>query len=519
MIFRRNKSLSKYLQTFYKMIYQALKYIFIRIGLSFLLLLTFGFFALYFFHEIALPNTSFNDSILQWILLFISLFIGFIAYGLVGEQRFHNAIHSLKTVSTDVKSDVVIERFEAVLDFTYSAYFLPKKGKYLRRNVIFQFADYLLYVGSEDAKAQRVYLKAFLLKPEDPTYRVPLLSIFRKDVDLTDEEIDLLLVILKAGGFSDKVIVSNLAKLFLYKNLFNQKSEPVFLAALLGESEDSKNIVALVLPKLLSVNRSDSFALRFYIGALSMSLPDAKQVHELIAISYCRSVWKEIDPDLHRKCGEVFDGLNEEYRTHIIRETADLKVLGKVKKIKLLGKDDLRELEKLKSKMGFSISFFENLKELFRVISKILTSFFVFFYRRIFRTQTRGFIFFLVLMLAASLNYFISQDHKEIVAGAAIKALDSGIKKASGKSISETHTIQVAASTSSEDAHRLIFNLKKKGVRNVYQVKTKRKSGETWYKIRVGRFNSKENARRFADQLINKKTIKNYFIISFPANN
>ena len=350
MIFRRNKSLSKYLQTFYKMIYQALKYIFIRIGLSFLLLLTFGFFALYFFHEIALPNTSFNDSILQWILLFISLFIGFIAYGLVGEQRFHNAIHSLKTVSTDVKSDVVIERFEAVLDFTYSAYFLPKKGKYLRRNVIFQFADYLLYVGSEDAKAQRVYLKAFLLKPEDPTYRVPLLSIFRKDVDLTDEEIDLLLVILKAGGFSDKVIVSNLAKLFLYKNLFNQKSEPVFLAALLGESEDSKNIVALVLPKLLSVNRSDSFALRFYIGALSMSLPDAKQVHELIAISYCRSVWKEIDPDLHRKCGEVFDGLNEEYRTHIIREAADLKVLGKVKKIKLLGKDDLRELEKLKSK-------------------------------------------------------------------------------------------------------------------------------------------------------------------------
>jgi signal transduction histidine kinase len=185
----------------------------------------------------------------------------------------------------------------------------------------------------------------------------------------------------------------------------------------------------------------------------------------------------------------------------------------------LLGKDDLRELDKLKSKMGFSNSFFENLKDLFKVISKVLISFFVVFYRRVFKTQTRGFIFFLVLIFAVSLNYLKWQDHKEIVSGTEIEALDSRMKTASGKSVSEIHTLQVAASTSSKHAHRLIANLKKKGVRNVYQVKTKRKSGETWYKIRVGRFDSKENARRFADQLINKKTIKNYFIISFPVNN
>ena len=121
--------------------------------------------------------------------------------------------------------------------------------------------------------------------------------------------------------------------------------------------------------------------------------------------------------------------------------------------------------------------------------------------------------------MAGSLSYLKWQNSKEIVADTEIKALDSRIKTASGKSVSEIHTLQVAASTSSKDAYRLIANLKKKGVRNVYQVKTKRKSGETWYKIRVGRFDSKENARRFADQLINKKTIKNYFIISFPVNN
>ena len=169
--------------------------------------------------------------------------------------------------------------------------------------------------------------------------------------------------------------------------------------------------------------------------------------------------------------------------------------------------------------MGFSKSFFENSKDLFRFISKLLTYFFVFFYRRVFRTQARVFVFSLVLIVAASLNYLKWQDNKEIVDGVEINALDSRIKIANGKSLSEIHTLQVAASTSSKDANRLIANLKKKGVRSVYQIKTKRKSGETWYKIRVGRFDSKENARRFADQLINKKTIKNYFIISFPVNN
>jgi cell division protein FtsN len=49
-------------------------------------------------------------------------------------------------------------------------------------------------------------------------------------------------------------------------------------------------------------------------------------------------------------------------------------------------------------------------------------------------------------------------------------------------------------------------------------VKTKRKAGGNWYKIRVGRFDSKEEARQFANQLVDQKTIRNYFIIPLPIN-
>ena len=40
------------------MLYQTFKYVFIRTGLSFLFMLTFGFFTLYFIHEVALSGLS-----------------------------------------------------------------------------------------------------------------------------------------------------------------------------------------------------------------------------------------------------------------------------------------------------------------------------------------------------------------------------------------------------------------------------------------------------------------------------
>ena len=98
------------------------------------------------------------------------------------------------------------------------------------------------------------------------------------------------------------------------------------------------------------------------------------------------------------------------------------------------------------------------------------------------------------------------------------QAIDGSEKKIGGLKDPEIYTFQIAAFSSSQQARELINLLKKKGVRDVYQVRTKKKSGETWYKIRVGRFDSKENAQRFARQLIEQKTIKTYFLISLPIS-
>jgi hypothetical protein len=185
---------------------------------------------------------------------------------------------------------------------------------------------------------------------------------------------------------------------------------------------------------------------------------------------------------------------------------------GKIHQLKLLNENDLRILRKLKLQMGLSRSFFDLLGE---SSTKILDFLKVFASRFL---MIRTWVFIVVVLLFASLIYRGWQGDQEIVANVKDTAIDAQEKTFSGNKRAEIHTFQVAAFTSSKQARGFVNLLKAKGVRDVYQVKTKRKSGEIWYKIRVGRFDSKKNAQKFASQLIDQKTIKNYFIISLPIN-
>ncbi|MCH8157356.1 MAG: SPOR domain-containing protein [Nitrospinae bacterium] len=511
------------------MLYQTLKYVFIRVGLSFLLLLTFGFFTLYFIHEVALPGVAFDDSFVQWLLLFVCVFFGFFAYGLIGDQRFYNAMHEFKDISYDADPEKIIDGFQSVLDFTYSSYFLPGQGRRLRSQVVAQFADYLLFAGREDVRAQKIYLKAFLLHPKDSPYRAPLLSILSKGGDLTPQEIDLLLVILKAEEFCDDVIVSHLASLFLRKRLFTRKTEPVYLAALESGSEDSEGIVGFVLPRLLENRRSDKFALKFYIRALPWKSPGARQAREIAGRVFCEGHWKGIDLLLHQKCEEAFSQLDLERRTELMREVEESRFSGKIRKIRLFTQDDLRQLERLKERLGISKSFLDYFREAFwgmlhllkklaeTLVLKVLDGV-VAFGRLDLRTRFIA-LLVVVVLLITGLSYRGWQAQREEAARLEQEAQDHQAGRIpGGKPELKIHTLQVAAFTSSKQAERLTRSLQKKGVRGTYMVKSNRKTGGSWYKIRVGRFDSKEEARQFASQLIDQKTIRNYFIISLPVN-
>ena len=69
---------------------------------------------------------------------------------------------------------------------------------------------------------------------------------------------------------------------------------------------------------------------------------------------------------------------------------------------------------------------------------------------------------------------------------------------------------------SAKQANNLVIKLKGNGLKNLYVVKSKRRSGGHWYKLRVGQFASKRRGSEFANRLVAAKTMKNYFIISLP---
>jgi len=498
--------------------HQTLKYIFVRIGLSFFLLVTLGFFTLYFIHEVALPNAAFNDSFVQWLIFTACIIFGFFAYGLIGEQRFFNAMHKLKDIPSTANSLEVIGEFQKLLDFTYSSNFLPGRGRYLRNSVIMRFADYLLFVGEDDERAQKIYLKAFLSEPQSSPYRAPLLSMLEKGGDLADDEIDLLLVILKVENFCDDAVVNYLASLFLDKCLLTRKTEPVFLSAIECKNEQAKEIVDFVLPRLLVNKRSDSFALRFYLGALPWESSETSQAKEIVARAYCQGFWKGIDSSLHEKCGEVYQQLHFKRQEYMMREVSDSRLLSKVKKIDLFNKDDLHQLKNLKIRLGLAKSFLDYFKDGLRYGLKIFNTTIQKFIFGLFKPKTWAVIVLATVILLGVVDYGAKETQQKRFAQVEKGNKGTSVKSLSSKEELKVYTVQVAAFTSLKQARGLIDLLRKKGVRAVYQVKTKRKSGETWYKIRVGRFESNKSAQRFASQLISQKSIKNYFVISLPVN-
>ena len=83
------------------MLYQTIKFYFARFAVTLFLMFGLGFASLFFIHEVALPNLVFNDLAIQWSLFLICMFFGFIGYGMLGEQRFYNALHQLKNISPD----------------------------------------------------------------------------------------------------------------------------------------------------------------------------------------------------------------------------------------------------------------------------------------------------------------------------------------------------------------------------------------------------------------------------------
>ncbi len=508
--------------------FQTIKYFLVRTGISLFLLIVFGFIVLYVVHEIALPKTAFDDGVIQWALLFICVFMGFFAYGQIGDQRFLNAFHALKDVGPLYDKEMIVRQFENLLRFTESSYFLPAQARRFRGLVVRKYADYLLSIGREDPEALKIYLKAFLQNPENSKFRAPLLSILDQGGDLSENEIDLLLVMVRAEEFKDAYIVNHLASIFLRQKKLTGKTEPVFLSAVENKSNDAGQILQFVVPVLLENQRADIFALRFYLRALRLNLEGGSEMRGILGKSYCEGHFEGIDPVLHDKCGQIFASMEPDSQAKIRQAVETNRISGRLKKVNLFNREDKQDISRLKTRLGIQKSIFQKLrdgifwvgrllKDLGRKISfKAIDGLILFGKARLWvKLVSISLAGFFILAGLGLLEWRATRD--EIVAKKELPLpaqTAAPVPKPVATKPDKEHFIQVAAVTSSKQANQLIKSLKRKNVKSISIVKSARQSGGSWYKIRVGPFDKKNNALEQAKRMIDDKLIKNYFLVS-----
>ena len=484
------------------------------------LVLIFGYMSLYFVHEVALPNVYFNDLWIKWAVVGICLFFGFVVYGILGEHRFLSALNSLKHIDLKTVGPEIREQFQSLVEFSGSSYFLPGKGRQLREQLVQDYAEFLMSTGSEDPEALNVFLKAFLQDPKQTRFRNVLVSTLTRKGELTDQEIDLMLVIMKTEGYEDRELLNHMVTVFLDQEWFTNKSEPIFLKALQLKTGQENKIISFMLPHLLDKKRTDYLAVNFYLESLS-SLPEDQRGTSayLVSTSYCEERFKVLDPDLHARCKQVFDSLEAQTKERLLHMVKDAKVSEQWKRVKLFHSDDKQALERLKVYTGLSPTFWQvtgkKVSELgggvFNLIKKVV--FKIFDGLNIMGGMNTATKLVVAGLIFGGMFYIaVAVDWRALIQ--APQPVPTAPPEQAAVPLVQVFTLQVAAVKSKSQADATIRNLKKKKVENVYVVEIPRKEGGFWYKVRVGKFRKRDTAEKVAAILMNKKKIRSYFIIA-----
>jgi hypothetical protein len=502
------------------MFYQSFKYILVRTGLTFFLVLVLGYLSLYFVHEVALPNVYFNDLWIKWTVVLICLFFGFVVYGIFGEHRFLSALNSLKHIDLKAVGPEIRKQFQNLVEFTGSSYFLPGKGRELREQLIQDYAEFLMSTGSEDPEALNVFLKAFLRDPRQTRFRNVLVSTLTRKEKLTDQEIDLVLVIMKTEGYEDKELLNHMVTVFLAQEWFTNKSEPVFLKALQLKTGQENEIISFMLPHLLDKKRTDYLAVNFYLESLS-SLPEGQReaIAFLVSSSYCEERFKVLDPDLHTRCKQVFDSLEAQTQERLLRIAKDTKVSEQWKRVKLIHSDDKRALERLKVYTGLSPTFWQVVG---KKIEGLGGGVFILIKKVVFKmfdglnimgsANTATKLIFAGLFFGGIYYAAVTVDWKTLIP--APQPVPTVPPEQVAVPTVKVFTLQVAAVKGKKQADATVRKLKKKKVEDVYVVKIPRPEGGFWYKVRVGKFRERDTAEKVAAILMKNKKIRSYFVIA-----
>ena len=485
------------------MIANFLKFISIRLLTSFLIFLITAYISMYILHE-QMGGGRFNPFI--WMVLaIVSIFVPYLLLNYIGKLRFNVFLMKANMYDLSLHSTKAIKRFEKLLQFASSFYFSPATTEKLQSQIYRDYSKLYLGLHARSKAAQEIYEETLLKYPEDSFLQNILLDIYAEKDNLSKKELEVCSFIFKHSNELRRA-VEILSKYYIKNKIFDFDSQNIFTKVIRLNTASKEKVIDFLVLKLIELHRRDDFAAEVYLTAYSEYSNNSEAVIEAIIVLTLERKKRGCTDGNSQKIFKVYNEIPEPLRKQLedqiieIQQEKEAVLVAKKKLIKELILKIVKEIFEAINSGKASLK---------RRVSKLQTS------EILKKSLTKKYLFAilssLILLPLLLITIFMFQKNEVVKPAVSFKNIKLQYTLHESKL---PYSIQVAAFKTLSRAKKAINELTAKGEK-AYYTKT---SGKTvWYRVRVGEFKTKKEARSYAEKLLKAKQIKGYFITTFDS--
>ncbi|MCE5271160.1 SPOR domain-containing protein [bacterium] len=246
---------------------QFLKYVAVRLFLGTFVALFAVYRLLSWVHESMYAGQTLDDSsLLIWSYLVLLLAVS-LGMSLWGRVRFRWLLErELDRLSRQYHPKLLERAWRRLNSFLASSFFFNTSRERLTRLVNRRFGDILLGMRAEDERALSIYELVLAADPDNEAYFAFLVRAWSRRPRLSEPS--LVFVRRRYHERPDDRLVGILSREYTLRGVLNFESERVLERCLQVYPEHSQKVLEFVIPRLVSFQRMDDNAARFYLAAL-----------------------------------------------------------------------------------------------------------------------------------------------------------------------------------------------------------------------------------------------------------
>lgn len=491
-------------------------YLIPRLILGMVLSLFAAYGVLYIYNEALFPGTGGLAGFLVSLTVIVAFAVGWTLWTTGGRFQVRRLLECARSAADKREYERSGRYYRRAGKILNSSHFPPGASSPDKALFINRYADYCCGAGANHAEALTAYEEYLKLNPEDDAFARRIIPLVINSGEISDETLPLFNKLHNLVPDSDEM-TDFLAEQYLIREIFNPESQEVLIGAIKSLSPLRHRSLNFLLSNMIEWDRLDPIALEIYLESFKAGLehPKLKLILGRIAD---KARYEDKPGPLTEAIKEAFESLPAEEITEI--ENALQK--QRLDRIPLTEKQiSVSQFKQAEIEETLKEEIFRKPNPVVELLKNAIR----------FTTQLPAALPKAVMLTYKGTKYALGWTFSKwgvirwIIAGALVAVVIFGLVKtvsfqrapstSSLEVVSDKpFTIQIAAFKDRTRAERAIKELNIPGLK-AYISAT---GGETvWYQIRLGHYDSLDQARKAADELKKKRIISNYFIANFTS--